>query len=130
MYAGTKITIGDEVYEVPALSMGMLRNGILDKLKEHDVVFAEGNRYFDVVQIRDEIILACIRRNYPDFPAEKLSDWLDLRNISPLWNVILGASGFTLGEEEAASKTANGTSSPSTPALPPPTDGISETSTS
>jgi hypothetical protein len=130
MYAGTKITIGDEVYEVPALSLGMLRNGTLDLLKEHDLIFQEPGRWFDAVDIRAKVILACIRRNYPDFSEEKLMDWLDLKNIAALWSVIMGASGFTLGEAPAANEGANGTSDPSTPASPPLTAGPSATSTS
>jgi hypothetical protein len=122
MYAGIKIKIGDEEFIVPPLSLGQLRNGILTKLKDHDVMLAEGQTWEAMVQ-RGEIILEALQRNYPDFVPQKLYDWLDAANTGPIWLAILGASGFTPGEEKAATGAENGTSNQSTAALPPLTDG-------
>lgn len=112
MFAGTKFNIGGEDFVVPALSLGQLRNGLMDRLKEHDKVLAEAT-LFDAMLIRAEVILAAIRRNYPDFDEQRLMDYLDLRTVLPMWNAVLGASGFSPGETEATATEANGTSSPS-----------------
>lgn len=100
--------IGAEEFTLPALSLGQLRNeGLLQKLQEHDKAAAEA-KTFEVMAIRGEIILAALRRNYPDFAEQKLYDFLDMANTSALWLAILGVSGLTPGEDQAA-KTASGT---------------------
>lgn len=119
MYHGLKVKIGDEDIIIPPISLGMLRNGLLKKIQEHDALAAEG-KIFDTIQLRGEIILEAIRRNYPDFSAERLYDHLDLSNTGNIWLSILGASGFSPGEAKAATL---GTSDPSTEVSPPLTDG-------
>lgn len=99
-FGGTPIKIGDEEYIVPALSLGQLRNGMLKKLQEHDALVAEG-KIFDTLTLRGEVILEALRRNYPDFPEEKLFDHLDMANTGQVWLAVLGASGFNLGEAQA-----------------------------
>jgi hypothetical protein len=122
MYNGITIRIGEEDYIVPPISLGQLRNGLLAKMQEHDRLISD-NKAFEAMNLRGEIILAAIRRNYPDFPEQKLYDYLDLGNSGPVWLGILGASGF-MGEARAATATATvGTSSPSTEASPQPTAG-------
>ena len=121
-YPGLTIKIGDEEFIIPPLSLGQLRNGALSKMKEHDELITQGRAY-DSMVLRGEIILAALRRNYPDFPEDKLMGYLDVGNIYALWMNVLGASGLTPGEEMAAIATESGTLSPSTEALPPPTDG-------
>ena len=115
MFPGTKITIDGEDFIVPALSLGQLRNGVLKQLEAHDATLAEG-KAFDAAAMRGDIILMALRRNYPDFPAEKLLDFLDMANTGPLWLVVLGASGFSPGETAAAVDQARGISAPSTEA--------------
>lgn len=122
MFAGTRITIGTEQYVVPPISLGQLRNGVLGKLKEHDILVAE-EKAFDAMILRGEIILEALQRNYPDFEPKKLWDWLDMSNTGPLWLTILGGSGFMPGEAEAVTQVTNGTLSPSTEASPLLTDG-------
>ena len=109
MFPGYKINIGDESYVVPALSLGQLRNGVLTKLKEHDELLAKGNGFFELMELRGVIILDALRRNYPDFPEEKLYNFLDLSNTAAIWNAVLGLSGFQPGEAEAATVTKSGT---------------------
>lgn len=115
MFPGNKITIEGEDFTVPALSLGQLRNGVLKQLEEHDKVLAEGG-VFAAAEIRGNIILAALRRNYPDFSEDKLFAHLDLANTGQLWLSVLGASGFTPGEAQAADGKASGTSVPSTAA--------------
>jgi len=108
LFSGTKITVGGEEFVVPAISLGQLRNGLLAKLQAHDELIAAG-KTFDAIAMRAEVILAALRRNYPDFSEEKLYDYLDMSNSTPLWLTILGVSGFVPGETSAATETKSGT---------------------
>jgi hypothetical protein len=123
MFAGVKIKIGADEFIVPPISLGQLRNGTLTKLKEHDLLVAE-EKTFEAVILRGEIILEALQRNYPDFAPDELWNYLDLENCGPLWLAVLGASGFTPGEDRAVRAEVTGTSSPSTEASPPLTGGL------
>ena len=113
MFAGTKVMIGEKEYIIPPISLGQLRNGTLPLLQKHDELVAEG-RTFEAMEVRGQVLLSAIRRNYPDFPETELFDYLDMSNVGPLWLTILGASGFTPGEAQAAETAMiNGTSVPS-----------------
>lgn len=103
-FPGVPLKVGDETLIVPALSLGQLRNGMLAKLQEHDKLIAEG-RAFDSLAVRGEIILAAIRRNYPDYDEQELFDHLDMSNTAPIWLAVLGASGFNVGERTAGTET-------------------------
>ena len=105
MFPGYKLTIEGVDYLVPALSLGQIRNGVKEKLKEHDQAVAEG-KTFEVQLLRGEVILEAIRRNYPAFLQETLENNLDLNAVGKLWLVVLGASGFIEGEIVAATTTA------------------------
>ncbi len=113
MFNGVKVTIDGADYVVPPLSLGQLRNGTLKQLQEHDELLASG-KVFEATALRGEVILAALRRNYPDFPEDTLMNFLDMATVGPLWIAVLGASGFMPGETVAAVETAPGTSAPST----------------
>lgn len=113
MFPGKTIKLGDEEFVVPALSLGQLRNGVLDQLQEHDKLVAEG-KTFEAMDIRGKVILVAMQRNYPDFSEEKLLTYLDLQNTTEVWLSVLGLSGFSLGENQAAQTEATpGISNPS-----------------
>lgn len=114
-FPGVSLTIDNEEFVVPALSLGQLRNGGLDALKAHDEKLATGASFFEMAEVRGKIILLALQRNYPDFAEDKLFSFLDLNNIAPFWSAVLGLSGFTSGEATAA-KAPSGTSNPSTAA--------------
>ena len=101
MYKGTTVRMGEEDIVVPSLSLGQLRGGVLDMLKEHDKLFAE-DKTLDLLVLRGKIILEAVRRNYPDFDEAKLLDFLDMNNTTQIWLLVLGSSGFTPGEAKAA----------------------------
>ena len=122
MYSGKEIVIEGEKYILPPISLGQLRNGMIAKFTEHDKLAADG-KLWEFTALRGEIILAALRRNYPDFPEDKLMGFLDVSNISPLWLHILGVSGLLPGETPAAIVTEPGTLNPSTDLSPQPTDG-------
>jgi len=108
MFPGQSVTIDGEAFVVPALSLGQLRNGVMEKLKSHDVLLNE-NKIFEVQILRGEVILEALRRNYPDFSEAKLMNYLDMANTGPLWSIVLGATGFTPGETPAATTKESGT---------------------
>ena len=110
MFSGTTCKIGDKDYIVPALSLGQLRGGVLEKLKEHDQLVADG-KLFETMALRGEIILAALRRNYPDLDETIIWDSLDMSNTGPVWLAVLGASGFTEPTVPPAPKT-NGATPP------------------
>lgn len=113
MFPGKSVEIGGETFVVPALSLGQLRNGVLAKLAEHDKLVEDG-KTFDAFLVRGQVILEALRRNYPDFAEDRLWNFLDVHNTGPLWLTVLGASGFTPGEGEAATTDNDGTFAPST----------------
>lgn len=104
MLKGYSVNIKGTEYMVPPLSLGLLRSGALDMLREHDKLVEAGDS-FGYMELRGKIILLALRRNYPEFPEEMLFDFLDLSNVGTIWLSILGASGFSPGEEVAAAKT-------------------------
>jgi hypothetical protein len=129
MVPGIKIALGDKEFEVPPISLGMLRNGLGEKLVQHDKLITEpGNNYTPLLILRGEIVIAALRRNYSEveFSDFDLWDRLDYANVNAAWNAVLGLSGMV--GEAAATETETGvtTSSRSTPPSPPATDGTSE----
>lgn len=105
MFAGKTFTMNGRDVVVPPLALGNLRNGILEKLKQHDEML-KSESYLDTLSLKAEVILAAIRRNYPDFSEEELVNYLDMGNITTVWNHVLGISGFL---EEKAQATVAGT---------------------
>ena len=108
MFPGKKFRLGEQEYVVPALTIGQLRNGALEKLREHDELVAAG-KAFEAMYLRAELILAALRRNYPSATEDLVLDTLDLHNIGPIWLYVLGVSGFTPGEDQAATQAESGT---------------------
>lgn len=123
MFSGTKIKLNGRDVVVPPISLGQLRNGTLERLHEHDQLVAAG-KTFEAIQLRGEILLEALRRNYPDFSEDEFFSYLDMGNIGPLWLSIISGSGFLPGEVQAALTALSGTSDQSTEASPPPTDGL------
>jgi hypothetical protein len=124
MFSGPTCKIGDKEYIVPALSLGQLRGGMLKKLQDHDTFVAEG-KLFDTMTLRGEIIIAALRRNYPDLDENVIWDNLDMSNTGPVWLAVLGASGFTEPTAPPAVKT-NGATPPQAPEPPLPSGTSSQ----
>lgn len=106
MAPGVKIFLGDKEFTIPPITLGMLRGGLKDKMAAHDKLIGEGDTH-DILLARGEIIIEVMRRNYTeeDLPTSEIWDRLDLQNVHTAWLAILGASGFTPGEEVAGEKT-------------------------
>jgi hypothetical protein len=125
MIPGLKMMVGDRELTVPAISLGMLRTGLLDKIRQHDEMFERGEDQWKLFDLRGEIIIATLRRNYSEAELSDEIIWnlLDLGNILQIWTAILGRSGFTPGEAEPGTTRPNGISDQFTNPSPPPTDG-------
>lgn len=127
MTPGKEVQLGDKKFIIPPITLGQLRAGLLDKIKEGDKL-AENGDTFGTMDKRADVILAALRRNYSetDLSDSEFFDRLDLSNFSDAWAAALG---FSPGETGAA--TADGTTSMgSTLPSPPPMDGTTESSTS
>lgn len=125
MFPGTKFTIGNQEYTVPPLSLGQLRNGVLDLMKQHDELISQ-NKTWESLELRGKIIHQALSRNYPDIGEDELFSQLDMGNTNPIWLAVLGASGLGGGQSsdpEGRAGAGDGTSSPSTVPSPLPTDG-------
>jgi hypothetical protein len=122
-YQGEELDLGGKKYVVPPISLGMLRNGAMEKMERHDKLLEE-NKFNESMIVRGEIILSALRRNYTEGELSDEEFWagIDMRNMVNIWPAILGRSGFAApGETQAARETT--TSGPSTQPSPPPTDG-------
>ena len=126
-YPGRTIKLGDKEYVLPALSLGQLRSGAMEKVKQHDALVeaTDQNNGFESAFIRGELVLTALRRNYneQELPDSEYWNAIDLANLTEAWRVIIGLSGFTPGEALAGAEVDNTMSSQSTPPLPPPMDG-------
>ena len=126
MIPGTKVTLGDRDFVIPPITLGMLRGGLLADVKASDELADKGDN-FGAMDKRADVILAAFRRNYT---AEEVSDAnllnrLDMANFGAAW---MAALGLTRGAAVAAIE--DGTSTVFTPPSPPPTDGMTGSSTS
>ena len=123
MIPGVKIQLGDKEFEIPPISLGMLRGGLMEKMKKHDEMLLDSNMNAnDLLLLRGEIIFAALKRNYPDLTEDEAFERLDYGNTSDAWRAVLGLSGF-VGEAQGTALDPNTVSSRTMPPLPPPTDG-------
>ena len=109
-FQGKSVNIGGEIYVIPPLALGQLRNGGMDLIKQHDAVaneMAEATRkgesprdgaYFELLDLRAKVIALAFKRNYPDAEENIVLDGLDTVNVNELWLWIIGMSGFRPGE--------------------------------
>lgn len=109
---GIKLSLGGKELELPPISLGMLRKGLMAKLEKYDQLVAEGKQ-FEATSLSGEIIIEALRRNYTaeELPDDEIWDRLDLGNANLAFRTVLGLSGFTPSGEELAAKeaTENGT---------------------
>jgi hypothetical protein len=102
-YSGMEVVLGEKSYTLPPLTLGQLRNGMAEKIKEHDSL-DPATDWLRMIDIKGEIVLEALRRNYA---ARELSDayfyeYTNLSNIGQMWLGLLGLSGLSAGEAAAA----------------------------
>jgi hypothetical protein len=92
MIPGVKINLGGDEYIVPPLNFRQLEkhSKLLDELPE---VLATGEvkRQWQIILT---LALAALSRNYPELTLEKLKDIIDLGNLGPLTEAVMGQAGF------------------------------------
>lgn len=121
-YPGKKIMIGDKEWIVPALSLGQLRNGVMDKFKEHDELIRQRDGGDDdptltwkAALLREDVTRLALSRNYSEEELKELE--LDLASLPLFWDAVLGRSGLDEIPEAGTD-----------PNSPPSTSGVSITS--
>ncbi len=112
---GAKVVLSGREFIIPPITLGMLRGGLAEKLRAHDKMLEDGNGGLDLLFLREEIVIAALRRNYPtdELPDADLAALLDMRNTHEAWLAAVGISGFSPGEAEPAAAGASSQSTPS-----------------
>lgn len=105
----TMLKLGNKEIEVPPLTLGQLRNGVLKLMQEHDEQVKK-QEVFEAMITKGKIIATALRRLYPDVSEDEVLDALDMKTAPQIWLDVLGASGFAPGEVQAAiEETKSGT---------------------
>ena len=126
---GKKVNLGGKEWVIPPLSLGQLRNGVLERIKQSDELIrgadGDASKFYEALLIRAEVMHKALERNYPDLTVEKVIDMLDLQNWPEVWNLTMGGSGFDLGEavKEVETESTPSTSDLSTENSAAPTAG-------
>lgn len=88
MIPGREIKIGDKVYVMPALTLGMLElyQDRIDAFQKGEVSSKSWTTVIDVVH-------GALKRNYPDMDRSIVTDNLELRDIGGLFEKLMDVSG-------------------------------------
>jgi hypothetical protein len=117
--AGKVITLGGKEWEILPLTLAHLKNGVLEKIYEHDKL-VEAEKPYEAMILKGEIITTALQRTHPELTFDEVAAMLDLENFREAWLVVLGLSG--LGEVPGAERGLT-TSAPSSTSSPAPTGG-------
>lgn len=90
MIQGVEIELGDETFTVPPLTFRAVREHI-DAIAGMTTGLPLSAEQIDRSVA---LILAAMRRNYPDMTEDMLEERLDMANIKIVLPAILGASGL------------------------------------
>jgi hypothetical protein len=119
MIPGVKISMGGAEYEVPPLTLGALRR-LQPKIKHLTSSDVTTDEVMDAIC---EIVHTALSRNYPDMPAERVPELIDLGNRDSIISAVMGGSGLVLGERKAVAR-FNGVNSMDS--SPPPVDTLTQ----
>jgi DNA-binding MurR/RpiR family transcriptional regulator len=103
---GTPIQLGTAVYVCPALNIKGMREfreelSMLEKgLSEEDKSNPEARDDFLAKLVT--VTTAALLRNYPSINEDAVAEGLDFNNIRTVTMAVLGASGFTTADSQAA----------------------------
>ena len=97
MIKGIEMEMGGEKFVIPALTLGQLRSGAFDLMKEHDQLVTDG-KTLEALGLRAKVILLAVKRNYPEMNEAAMDNLLDMENNLRIWRAVLGQSGIGLGE--------------------------------
>lgn len=99
---GAKVSMGGKDWVIPALSLGQVKRlqGKLAALGKKG-----GTELLQATDDVVEVVHAALSRNYPNIKPEDVSDMLDLRNMGPAVQAVMGQSGLVeKGETTAGSQ--------------------------
>lgn len=88
MIPGKEIKIGDKVYVMPALTLGMLElyQDRIDAFQNGEVSSKSWTTVIDVVH-------SALKRNYPEMDRSVVTENLELRDIGSLFEKLMDVSG-------------------------------------
>jgi len=102
------LKIKDKEYDIPAVTLGQLRAGMLEKMKKSDELLQTS--YLDSVMLRGEILAEALMAKYPgQFTVDEVLDSLDPASVAASFMALLGMSGITPPGEAQATKNEAGT---------------------
>lgn len=89
---GVEVDLAGEKFILPPLTLGQLRGGVLEKMRQNDALMTEG-KFWEALDIKCEVITAALQRNYPNLSIDDVSGMVDLRNWDKVWEIVLGGTG-------------------------------------
>src|SRR5687768_7222090 len=93
MFEGKPIRLGEQDYVIPPLSLKQV------KALKGDIEALDTSEFSDsALDTVIKLVHAALSRNYPSISVQQLEEWIDLGNVKQLVDIILGQSGFKLGE--------------------------------
>ena len=94
---GTIVTIGEDKYIVPPLS--------LKSIKKHQGDFETMDKKtpLEMLEVTSQILHESLSRNYPEITQDQVDDMVDMNNMGQWMQAIAGASGLTAGGATAGS---------------------------
>ena len=103
-----KLTIKGKEYDIPAVTLGQLRAGMLEKMKRSDEL--SNTSWMDAIMLRGEIVAEAMVAKYGDeFSTEDVLNSLDATTTGTSFLALLGVSGITTPGEATATRTEAGT---------------------
>lgn len=94
MIEGATVSMGGKEWVVPPLSLAQL-TVFLPRVQELQIANKQ-------LQALVEIVAAALQRNYPEVTPEQVENILDLGNVSPVLNAILGNFRFPQAQAQPA----------------------------
>jgi hypothetical protein len=98
---GVEVSMGGRKWTVPPLNLKQIKKfePILKGLGNLDAgnVLAQSDGMLDVIH-------AAVARNYPEVTHEELEEMLDLGNLLPVVQAVMGVSGLLRGEAKEGSR--------------------------
>ena len=96
LFEGHEISLGGEVYIVPAVSARYLKK-YLPKLQDLKTL---GNE--EAMLLMYELIVVAFKRNYPAMEEDAILDLIDNRNVARIFGVVMNAAGLEQTQEGKA----------------------------
>ena len=96
-YDGVTVTIGEDKYIVPPLS--------LKSIKRHQADFESMDKKspLEMLEITSQVLHEALSRNYADITQDQVDDMVDINNMGQWMQAIAGASGLKAGGAPAGS---------------------------